>query len=145
MRFVNVEQKTATAFAFTTWYSTLWTRIAIPSFVSQVMGGMKFHANASLPYECFGFIVRKGGAVYTIPMPITASSNHFYVDPNVLAQTLYGFDHAAVSILSTYHSHPGGTETLTDADLPLTSWSPTHVLIARTITDWTLHVFKWGA
>lgn len=102
-------------------------------------------AEAALPNECVGFIVRKGPRCFILPLPALATPSRVYVHPDVLLDAAMALDCGGVELVATYHSHPDGTAEPSSNDNLFSAWSYTHVLLYRSAGQWATQIYAWSS
>jgi [CysO sulfur-carrier protein]-S-L-cysteine hydrolase len=76
------------------------------------------HARAAYPDEAVGMLggTADGRVAYVVPLPNLAAGGAFLADPRAQFEAERTFAKLEVMALGAYHSHPGGTPTLSRSD-----------------------------
>lgn len=82
--------------------------------ITTAIPGMNIHANEEYPVEAVGFVLSDGDVLRLINQ--TRSKNMFSVSRAQVADRLASVDPEKHTIIALYHSHPGGTTTLSPDD-----------------------------
>jgi proteasome lid subunit RPN8/RPN11 len=90
------------------------------------------HARAANPAEAVGILggTPNGRVAYVAPLPNLAENGAFLADPRAQFEAERAFSRLRVAPVAAYHSHPGGTATLSPADRILASRSLIQLIVA---------------
>ena len=90
------------------------------------------HARAADPYEAVGILggTGDGRIVYVAPLPNLAADGAFLADPRAQFEAERALSRLKLIPLAAYHSHPGGTATLSHADHVLANPSLVQLVVA---------------
>lgn len=76
------------------------------------------HVRAAVPDEAVGMLggTADGRVSHAVPLPNLATGGAFLADPRAQFEAERAFARLNVTPLAAYHSHPGGTPTLSSGD-----------------------------
>ncbi|WAH44268.1 Mov34/MPN/PAD-1 family protein [Alicyclobacillus fastidiosus] len=124
----------------------MWSKSTCTNLLSSTLVlRLAEQAEAALPNECVGFIVRKGPRCFILPIPAIATQSRVYVHPQVLLDAAMALDCGGAELVATYHSHPDGTAAPSSNDNLFSAWSRTHVLLYRSAGHWATQVYVWSS
>jgi proteasome lid subunit RPN8/RPN11 len=89
------------------------------------------HARAAYPDEAIGLLggTPDGQVTFVAPLPNLAAELTFLADPRAQFEAERDIRHLELIPIAVYHSHPGGTPTLSRADRLLARRSLLHLVI----------------
>ncbi|MDI9259877.1 Mov34/MPN/PAD-1 family protein [Alicyclobacillus sendaiensis] len=137
-------RRTATSSALGIWCSTLWIEVP-PSFPEALRPALEAQVRQSLPLECAGLLVIRGGRTWAMALPTTASAMGFAVHPRLWVETLTILEHRGIEIWATYHSHPGGRLRPSRRDHALHWTSKRLLLLAPSGLHVAIAQYEWTA
>ena len=90
------------------------------------------HARTAEPREAVGLLggTADGQVTQVAPLPNMASRGAFFADPRAQYEAERGFSRLGLIPLAAYHSHPGGTATLSAPDQRLANRSLLQLVLA---------------
>jgi proteasome lid subunit RPN8/RPN11 len=90
------------------------------------------HARSAEPREAVGLLggTADGQVAQVAPLPNIAQGGAFFADPRAQYEAERGFSRLGLIPLAAYHSHPGGTATLSVPDQRLANRSLLQLVLA---------------